>query len=249
MFRTIEFVGRRFALALLLVAVIACSSHADEVIIQEGRGVGEIECGDYACSPCLSKLGSAVAMRSDFDQNTIEMTAGELWQFFDKQGYRSVNKLALFLDVDRLSSDTSFNLSKLNIQIQSPESSQLLLTDANLGADGLIVPGYETSASRPEAQLKFDLGYDFMELFSSDSTEIVRVSIDSPISEASAPTFFLTADDNVFGRTNVGNMFFFVLFWGIVFLIVLRWMKPVRAAAPVRRTKSGGIAIAARRSA
>ena len=244
MFCTAWITGKELALALLLVAFIAVPFvDADEVIIEEGGSLGRIECGDYFCSPCVSKLGGAYVIRNENDGQIIEMTTGELWQYFDRQGFRSVNKLSLFLDVDRLSSDTEFNLSKLNVQIQSPAGT--LLTNANLGADGLIVPGYETSSSRPEAQLSFDLGYDFMELFSSESTELVRVSIESPVS--TSPTFLLTADDNVFGRTNLGNLFFFVLFWGIVFLIVLRWMKPIRTKSPV--TSTGAVAVAARRSA
>lgn len=242
MIRTSWIIGKGHALAFLLVALFAVSTiQADEVIIEEGGSLGKVECGDYFCSPCVSKLGGAYVIRNENDGQIIEMTAGELWQYFDRQGFRSVNKLSLFLDLDRLSSDTEYNLSKLNVQIQSPAGT--LLTDANLGSDGLIVPGYETSSSRPEAQLSFNLGYDFMELFSSESTELVRVSIESPAS--GSPTFLLTADDNVFGRTNLGNLFFFVMFWGIVFLVVLRWMKPVRSQAPAKA--SAGVAVAAAR--
>ena len=155
------------------------------------------------------------------DRGTIEMTAGELWQFFDDQGFDSVNTMTLFLDVDQLSTDESFNLSKLNFQIQSPFDGQLS-TIANLGKDSLVVPGIETSSNRPEAKLRFDLGYDFMELFSPESTEIVRVSIDAPMRGSMAPTFHLTANKNVFGQTNLGRLFLFVIFWGSVFLMLLR---------------------------
>ena len=101
------------------------------------------------------------------------------------------------------------------------------------GADRLIVPGYETSSSRPEAELKFDLGYDFMKLFTPNSTEIVRVSMDAP-ANGMIPTLHLAANQSVFGQTNLGQMFLFVIFWGAVFLILLRWMKPVREVIPVR---------------
>jgi hypothetical protein len=221
--------------AVLFAFVISSSAHAEEVIIEEGSSLGAVSCGDYACSPCLAKLASAsLRMGNELSPGTIEMTAGELWQFFDAQGYGSVNKMTLFLDVDQLNSEDNLTLSKLNLQIQSPLGGKLL-TDANLGADNLIVPGYETSSSRPEAELRFDLGYDFMELFSRDSQEIVRVSVDSPMLSMMTPTFHLTADDNVFGRTDLGQMFMFVMFWGVIFLTLLRWMKPVRQTTPVRR--------------
>jgi hypothetical protein len=221
--------------ALIFAMVVSHSANAEEIIIEEGSSLGAVLCGDYACSPCLAKLGSAsLKIENGRNPHTIELTAGELWQFFDAQGYGSVNKMTLFLDVDQLNSEDSFNLSKLNLQIQSPLGGKLL-TDANLGADNLIVPGYETSSSRPEAELRFDLGYDFMELFTRDSQEIVRVSIDSPMASMMTPTFHLSADDNVFGRTNLGQMFMFVMFWGVIFLTLLRWMKPVRQTIPVRR--------------
>lgn len=220
--------------AVLFAMVFSYPVSGEEVIIKEGNSLRGVACGDYSCSPCLAKLASAsFEMKNGNAGGTIELTAGELWQFFDEQGYGSVNKMTLFLDVDQLASEDNVNLSKLNLQIQSPLDGNLL-TDANLGADNLIVPGYETSSTRPEAELRFDLGYDFMELFSSESKEIVRVSVDSPVASLVTPTFHLTADDTVFGQTNLGQLFMFVMFWGIVFLTLLRWMKPVRQTIPVR---------------
>ena len=229
------------AIVAILIAMVSgiSSSQAEEVIIEEGRSISHVLVGDYSCSPCLSKLSSAsLEMRDSHQHGTIELTAGELWKFFDDQGFESVNTMSLFLDVDQLASEQNVNLSKLNVQIQNPTGGSLL-TDANLGRDRLVVPGYETSSSRPEAELRFDLGYDFMELFSPDSTEIVRVSINSPEVGAMVPTFRLTANSAVFGQTNLGQMFFFVMFWGIVFLVLLRWMKPVRKTMPVHPVTIG----------
>lgn len=240
----IGFALSAYALALSLWLP---SSFAEEVVIEEGNSRVNVAIGDYSCSPCLAKL---VAASYEMHENngSIELTAGELWQFFDDQGYDSVDKMTLFLDVGQLSSDDSFNISKLNVQIQSPLGGHLL-TDANLGADQLIVPGYETSATRPEAELRFDLGYDFMKLFTPDSTEIVRVSIDTPVSAAMTPTFRLAANRSVFGQTNLGQMFLFVLFWGAVFLVLLRWMKPVRKLTPVRSISAQASSVTARRTA
>lgn len=221
--------------AVLLAVAVVSTSVADEVIIEEKSPINDVLIGDYSCSPCASSLLSAsLEMRGDAQQyGTIELTAGELWQFFDKQGYDSVNTMSLYLDVDQLTTDQSVSLSKLNVQIQNPTGGSFV-TDANLGADRLIVPGIETSSNRPEAELRFDLGYDFMKLFSPDSKEIIRVSIDAPSSGMMAPTFRLAANNSVFGQTNLGQMFLFVLFWGAVFLMMLRWMKPVRQTIPIR---------------
>lgn len=234
------------AFAMLLVVFASSVSFADEVVLREGTSNNDHAIGDYSCSPCFTKLtGGTFEMKDGTNRRgTIELTAGELWQFFNEQGYDSVNAMTLFVDVDQLAQDESLSFSKLNFEIQSPVDGHLS-TIANLGMNSLVVPGVETSSIRPEAELRFDLGYDFMELFSSESTEIVRVSIDSPIGNTLAPTFHLAANDNVFGQTNLGRLFLFVIFWGSVFLVLLRWMKPVRqstvpltqpVATPVRRT-------------
>ena len=231
---------RIFSLAVALVAACLCSlsAHADEVIIVEGVSQKNVSLGDYSCSPCFSKLASAYEFKSDADPSTIEMTAGELWQFFDSQGHQSVSTLTLFVDVDQLGLTESLNLSKLNVQIQNPNGT--LATDTKLGSNRLVVPGIETSGNRPEAELRFDLGYDFMEMFSPESTEIVRVSIDAPVSQALQPRFHLTGSRDVFGKTNLSTMFLFVIFWGAVFLALLRFMKPIRSTAiPVATQRHG----------
>lgn len=213
---------------------------AEEVVIEEGYASNKIDVGDYSCSACFSKLSSTAFNFKEFsDVNTIEMTAGELWTFFDGHGYESIKTMTLFVDVDQLSSTDSLNISKLNIQIQSPDGNNLA-TNTNLGSDRLVVPGTETSPNRPEAELKFDLGYDFMKMFSSDSTEVVRVSIESPVGASiTPPRFHLTADRDVFSSTNLSTMFLFVVFWGTVFLALLRWMKPVRRIPVAQTTQHG----------
>jgi len=220
--------------AVMLLVFSPLGLLAEEVIIEEGYASNKVDVGDYSCSPCAAKLSStAFNFKEVSDFNTIEMTAGELWEFFDGHGYDSVNKLTLFVDVDQLGYKDSLNLSKLNIQIQSPDGN--LATDTNLGSDRLVVPGAETSPNRPEAELRFDLGYDFMKLFSRDSTEVVRVSIESPMGASIAsPRFHLAAERNVFASTHLPTMFLFVLFWGTVFLVLLRCMKPSRKLHPAR---------------
>jgi len=144
--------GIAISAVLLCLAVARTACVADEVIIEERSPIGDVLIGDYSCSACLANLAAASLEMKGEQHGTTELTAGELWQFFDEQGYDSVNTMSLFLDVDQLSTEQSVNLSKLNVQIQSPNGGSLL-TDANLGADRLIVPGIETSSSRPEAEL------------------------------------------------------------------------------------------------
>ena len=73
---------------LLLAAAFGIStSVAEEVIIEEKSSIGNILIGDYSCSLCPSSLVTAsLEMRADAQQyGTIELTAGELWLFFDSK--------------------------------------------------------------------------------------------------------------------------------------------------------------------
>jgi len=98
------------------------------------------------------------------------------------------------------------------------------MTDLDMGGTNLVVPGYETSSFRPEAHLSFDLGYDFMQEFSGDSTELVRFNIQSE--SAVTPTFLISPRDEVFNSGHLSSLFAFVLFWGVIFLAVFHFMKP-----------------------
>jgi hypothetical protein len=208
-----------FSAIVLFVLTFASTAFAEEIILEEGRDLAGVPIGDFFCSPCFTKVGSSsFAMGGSEDSQTIEMTTGELWRFFDEQGINSVNQLTLFLEIEQLSSDSRFDLSELNIQIQHPDGKSLL-TNMNLGADHLVVPGYETSSSRPEAEIRFDLGYDFMQEFSSESTELVKLNAVSTSALSRRPQFLLTADQTGFRSTHLSTIFGFVFFWGMVFLM------------------------------
>lgn len=232
------------ATTLLACLAMVATLDAEEIIIEEGRTGPGFSIGDYFCSPCFAKTGKgslSFGGLTNPDSQAIEMTAGELWRFFDEQGFKSVSQMTLFLELNQLSSDSQFDLSELNVQIQHPDGLQLL-TNLNLGADQLIVPGYETSSTRPEAELRFDLGYDFMQEFTPESTELVRLNVasSSASTTAAAPRFLISADSASFSQSNLSSIFGFIFFWGMVFLVLLRWMKPARPEISVASGKSNG---------
>ncbi len=213
--------GKIAALFAVLLTLLASSRmEAEEIIIEEGK---HANVGDFHCHPCFEKLGSnALVLTAPIGDRPIEMTAGELWEYFHSHGFDSVNELSLFVEIDQLDSNAQYNLSSLNFQIEATDGD--VLTDLDLGGSNLVVPGYETSSFRPEAHLSFDLGYDFMQEFSKDSTELVRFNIQS--GSGVTPTFLISPKNEVFTSNHLSSLFTFVLFWGFVFLAVFHFMKP-----------------------
>ena len=209
--------GSLFAAIFIWSALVwSPTAWSQEIIIDQNAAVAA---GDFDCLPCLSKLGSdCLALRNAGHNKCIEMTTGELWTFLDKQGLQSVNELSLFVEIDELQSDSQLNLSSLKVEIGSG-------ADFDMGNSSITVPGYKTSASRPEAQISFDLGYDFMKQYSGDSTELIRFNIKSDDSSVT-PTYLISATDNHFSRTHLGTIIAFVIFWGAVFLGLFHFMKP-----------------------
>ena len=220
----------KVAVVVAALLTLFCHSHlvAEEVVIEEGK---HAEVGDFHCHSCFSKLDANAFPLAANGHDTIQMTAGELWQFFHEQGYQSVNELSLYLEMDQLDHDAEYSLSSLNVQIHAPNGE--LRTSLDMGNSNLVVPGYETSSFRPEAQLSFDLGYDFMKEYSSDSKELISFNISSE--SAVTPTFLISPRNDVFNSSHLSKLFAFVMFWGVVFLAIFHFMKPssLREAASV----------------
>lgn len=234
--------NRACRIAFLVVATfafLASSTLADEIVIEEGNSVEDIRIGDFACAPCLVKIGAASYHVPCGNKPAVAMTAGDLWKFFNDHGMDSVDELEFFVDIDQIAESSNFNLD-LHLEIQDPSHPSQLLTNKTMGGDSLVVPGYETSSQKPEARIRLALGYDFMKEFSSDSTEKVVFNFKSSDSSVT-PTFVLTSDNSIFSTGHSGLLFGFIVFWGLVFLAVSRLIRPVvessvsQSAFPVKQ--------------
>lgn len=227
-----------FAVVLFALSFLSFSEKqaaGDEIVIDAKISSNEQAVGDFTCSPCLAE-GRCACLPVD-----VEMSAGELWCFFNSQGIESVNELKLFVDVDQLSESARFDLAGLNVQIQHPQSPSQLLTNLSMKDSSLVVPGSGTSAMRPEAEIKFDLGYDFMKEFSSTSTEKVVFNFkgrETPVSGSSPMLMLASSDASVFTQGPTGLVFGFILFWGLIFLAMNRFIRPVTEQTPAVVFKS-----------
>lgn len=220
------------AVPLLLVFLSNCSV-ADEIHI-DANSV-ETVAGDFRCKPCNRPL--------IYDTDSIEMgaeslTTGDLYRYFQSRGIRKIDRLSLQVDVDCCEEgDMPFELQGLSFKITGDDDQ--VLHEASLQNDTLLVAGAEISSFKPEAVLEFDLGYDFMERFSQDSTDSIELSYVTPAGgshqAAMKPRFVVSEDLSSFTSSNLGVFAVFVGFWIAVFMAMNTFIKPkVESTTPTK---------------
>jgi hypothetical protein len=207
----------------MLVCHLPSVGSADEVLLDD-RSESPIRLGDFECSSCPGQVTRSIGI---LDQSRNgEVYAGELWQFFHDQGVVSLDRLTLCVDVEQVNENSTFDLQSVELTIEDPTGRQPLLTHVSLGDNSLVVPYYETSSFKPEAKLEIFLGYDFMQRFSADSREKVKLDFSSNSVEGKDAKFIIEADSNVFSKSNFLLLFGFVAFWVVVFVSLNRITKP-----------------------
>lgn len=214
------------------VCLLTCSLSciADEVVLDDSRSSGEIQLGDFNCTPY--RVGAS----SNFPMPEDSITAGELWTFFEEQGLDSVESIVIFVDIDRLPADQQLGLKTLDLLIEEP-SDNLTHCSYTLGGNSLVFPGGNTKQHSAECRFRVDLGYDFMQKYSSSSTEKVQlnVGLDGQSSGSSA-AFFIEGNRSLFTLPNLLMLGGFGLFWVGVFWVLKRATLPKRAATEAQPT-------------
>jgi len=216
----------RQTLSVAVMAAItlfsACSvSFADEIRINENSR--ETTAGDFSCKPCYHPIINAANSLEMGDPN---LTTGDLYRYFASRGIKKIDRLSLQVDVDCCpEEDQAFQLEQLNFKITGDDNT--VLNDVSLQGDSLFVVGAEVSSFKSEAVLEFDLGYDFMERFSPDSTEAIELNYALPTSAgAMQPRFVLSEDLSSFSVAHTGILVLFVGFWVAVFVMMSFLVKP-----------------------
>ena len=203
--------------------MIAQPGIGDEIILNESNP--SFVSGDFNCST----IHSATTGSLPISPSSGKVTAGELWQFFKRQGIHKMDKLVLNLDVDPLDgSDTNFAAIVIEIRNAADPS---IVDKFSLDVDKrLVLAGYEASAFRSEAQLSIDLGYDFMTRYSKNSTDEVVLNVEMGDSSGVVPTFSFTGQSNWFSGFNVFLLAMFTGFWIIVFVVLFKLTNPNRGS-------------------
>lgn len=217
-------------IAQLLLLVAINSVYADE--IQINADSVETIAGDFRCKPCNRPI--------IYDADSLEMgsetlTTGDLYRYFASRGIRKLDRLSLQVDVDCCEEeDQAFQLNGLSFKITGDDDR--ILHEASLQDDTLLVDGAEISSFKPEAVLEFDLGYDFMQRFTSDSTDSIELSYVTPTvgseNAGMKPRFVVSEDLSSFSLSNIGVFVLFVGFWAIVFMAMNVFIKPKNEKTP-----------------
>ncbi|MEL7499382.1 MAG: hypothetical protein AAFN77_17385 [Planctomycetota bacterium] len=217
-------------LTVLALALSTTFANADEIIVDGGEN--RVAVGDFDCTGCASEVTNAFSMF--MSQTSGQVTAGELWQFFDRQGIDRVEQLTFCLDLQPNQQPSSdFGLSSFKLQIQDPAMNGNLITNVSFGENSLIVPEYEISSFKPEARLQVSLGYDFMKRFTANSQEVIHLDFASNDSASGAPSFSVEGGNEMLSsQFNLPMLLGFVTFWVMVFVLLSRVTRPKQETIP-----------------
>lgn len=210
---------RMFRAVLTILSILCFASItinavvAEQIVIDENCEDKKVA-GDFVCSPCYSPI---LSESETVDFSAKAMTTGELYQYFESRGIKKLNRLSFQVDVD-CDPDNSESVSVTDLSFQIQDASSNLVTNAVFGDSELLLDKSEITSFKPEAVLEIDLGYDFMERFTSESKEAVMLNFNSSGSSSDMmPRIVLSSDMSSFSTGNLARISGFVAFWGLIF--------------------------------
>jgi len=220
----------RSATALSVVVAMAgagLSASADQIIVDSDPDATVLLSNDVICSACDDTLTpSAIEILTSGSGG--EVTAGQLWSFFKAQGVDSMDELTLRLDVDPEMAGTTVNGSSIDInalqfQIENPSGIDGFATDVNIGDKQLLLASPSSDPDVADMQLAVKLHYDFMERFSADSEEKIKLNVSS---SGLMPSISIAKKTESLRAMNWPMFVGFTAFWLIVFAAVNWLTKP-----------------------
>ena len=207
-------------LALLLCfGFFVSENSADQLILDESL-VNYQSVGDFDVVSCI--LPVEPELDGLLDENG-EISAGDLYRYFDRKGMESVNEIVFCVDVDpTIGGRTDYSLESLVLSIEDIEK-------YTLGENSLMLPAYEASTMKPEAQLSIKLDYDFMKRFNENSKE--RIKFDFAVAGQQSKSMFKIgvlpeSQSNFDFSSRFLFLSAFVGFWLVVFFVLFRATNP-----------------------
>ncbi|MEM9412876.1 MAG: hypothetical protein AAGA30_17325 [Planctomycetota bacterium] len=194
----------------------------DELILDESL-TSSRTLGDFNIATCMCPV--EIAHEGLFDTNG-EITAGQLYTLFKKQGLESVEELKLCLDLAPEGIRADYNLSAIELRIEDLSSTSEFQS-FSLGDNQLLIPGYEASNIKPEAQISIKLDYDFMKQFNESSTEKISFNYSVDGETTSLPmTIGVLSEPNSYSPARAFFLVSFIGFWIVVFFVLFRVTSP-----------------------
>lgn len=224
--------------AALVFAAVAILSSAGAPTCTRGDAVDEVDLtsiehgrptplfdllpGALTAGPRLD-LSSLYTTDRNEHETCCEIRAGELWKYFHDQGYSSLDRLILYVDLGESGNQSPFRLQSLELSIQGdgPGSDSKPLARAKGQEEGLTISGRRGTSAR-ETQLEIPLGFDFMHRFSASSGERLTVNVSYDGTPAIRPVLSISARRTFFSAPSMVILAAFILFWGVVFWILRR---------------------------
>lgn len=207
---------------VLAVSLLASTSVADDVVMDEKQGSKD-NFSKFVCSKCPRPSKTMLNLLNGGNSGSV--TAGELWKFFDSQGVTSLQRLTLQLDIETEGHSGSAVIHSMEFQIEDPSNFGRPLTVVSMHDDDILkIRDYDIASFKPEANLEIKLGYDFMERFSADSTEIISLDVSSEAN--SRPVISFAGSGGSFSYKNGLALGAFAIFWALVFVVLNRFTKP-----------------------
>ena len=218
----VNFIPSRILALIICVGFLAGSAPADELILDESLTKFHTV-GDFDVCACNLPIEPGAA--GLLNENG-EISTGALYTYFKDHGMDSVNEIVFCVDVDPALERVDYSLESIVLSIEDFGS-------YTLGENSLMLPAYESSKMKPEAQLAIKLGYDFMKQFNADSTERIKLDFALAGDKQSKTGFTIGVLPETRSSFPVSRFMFltaFAGFWFVVFVVLFRATNP-RAAA------------------
>ncbi len=226
-----------FVLCWIYLGIVP--ANADEVILERSKSEPHI-IGDFTLSTPTSPNLHSVSLHCvgcDEDQTGVySISAGEIWTFFKQQGIESADRLTLLIDVDRSRIVSDPQLNSVNIRLQD---NNRIVNLASLGENNrFVIKSSDVIRFKPEVQLEIGLGFDFMQRFSADSQErIILTSNVQGLIDPESARITIQGKRRAYNLPNIFSLVAFVVFWGILFLMLRRSTRRKEILQPASTLK------------
>jgi len=217
------------AVALFVVTSWPASSTADELILREEQLTAQ-SMGDFKCSSGPAEnVGFIIENLID---SSGEVRTGELWDYFNSRGVESLDRLTLVFNVDPdMISRQDFMMDSLTLTIAGSDTEDGLdnITDVSMGRKGdnlLVLRSGNFKKFAPEARMEFELGYDFMKRFESNSNETLSLNFHTRSGAVETAKLGFSGQNNPDAGSHLQTMILFVTFWTVIFLLMYLFLSP-----------------------
>lgn len=217
--------------AFALTSLWPTYSAGDELTLNEVQSTPR-SIGDFRCYAGPSKaVGFIIQNLADTGG---QVKTGELWNYFHSQGIDSLDRLTLVINVNPdLGTEQGFMMDSLTLTIAEAQTEAAngakMITNASLNRNGknmLILRSGDPKSFTPHARMEFELGYDFMKRFNSDSQDTVSLNFNTRSGAIEQALFGFPQTNSQAQDSHLQNLLLFIAFWAIVFLLMYLFLSP-----------------------